>query len=106
MTDKREDRGPFDIIGDVHGCASELESLLASLGYAVTWAGVGSNRTVTVTPPSRRKLVFLGDLVDRGPNSPDVLRIVMSAVAGGRVIASEASCGRRPAQSVSRSDQG
>ncbi len=36
-----------------------------------------------MTPPAGRKAVFLGDLVDRGPNAPDVLRIVMSMVATG-----------------------
>jgi protein phosphatase len=73
-TDKRADHGPFDIIGDVHGCADELESLLRELGYSVSW---DDRRQVTVTPPHGRKAVFVGDLVDRGPRSPDVLRIAM-----------------------------
>jgi protein phosphatase len=73
-TDKRADAGPFDIIGDVHGCADELETLLRELGYAVCWS---DDRLVTVTPPPGRKAVFVGDLVDRGPRSPDVLRIAM-----------------------------
>ncbi|WP_221349244.1 polynucleotide kinase-phosphatase [Streptomyces beigongshangae] len=63
--------GPFDIIGDVHGCSSELESLLGKLGYA---DGVH---------PAGRTAVFVGDLVDRGPDSPGVLRRVMSMVASG-----------------------
>jgi polynucleotide kinase-phosphatase len=83
-TDKRHDQGPFDIIGDVHGCADELEALLTSLGYAVVWSG---DRAVTVTPPLGRKAVFVGDLVDRGPNVPDVLRIAMSMVAAGTAYA-------------------
>ncbi|MGA0603501.1 polynucleotide kinase-phosphatase [Caulobacter sp. KR2-114] len=82
-TDKRSDAGPFDIVGDIHGCADELQTLLAELGYHVAWSGEGAGRTVRVTPPSGRKAVFLGDLVDRGPNAPDVLRIVMSMVAAG-----------------------
>ena len=82
-TDKREDAGPFDIIGDIHGCGEELQTLLAELGYAVTWSDDRGERAVTVTPPPGRKVVFLGDLVDRGPASPDVLRIAMSMVAAG-----------------------
>ncbi|MBO0752832.1 MAG: polynucleotide kinase-phosphatase, partial [Bradyrhizobiaceae bacterium] len=86
-TDKRHDHGPFDIIGDVHGCAHELQALLARLGYAIEWRGDGAERTVTVTAPAGRKAVFVGDLVDRGPNTPDVLRIVMSMIAAGTAYA-------------------
>ena len=82
-TDKREERGPFDIIGDVHGCADELEALLAKLGYEVRWSGEGSDREVTVVPPEGRKAVLVGDLVDRGPRSPDVIRIAMALEASG-----------------------
>ncbi|MFI9565012.1 polynucleotide kinase-phosphatase [Streptomyces rishiriensis] len=63
--------GPFDVIGDIHGCSFELESLLGKLGYA---DGVH---------PEGRRAVFVGDLVDRGPDSPGVLRRVMSMVASG-----------------------
>ncbi|MDJ0380186.1 polynucleotide kinase-phosphatase [Streptomyces sp. G-G2] len=66
--------GPFDIIGDVHGCASELETLLAELGYD---DGIH---------PDGRTAVFVGDLVDRGPDSPGVLRRVMGMVAGGHAL--------------------
>ncbi|MGW3419651.1 polynucleotide kinase-phosphatase [Streptomyces phaeochromogenes] len=66
--------GPFDIIGDIHGCASELESLLGKLGYA---DGVH---------PEGRTAVFVGDLVDRGPDSPGVLRRVMSMVGSGAAL--------------------
>lgn len=79
-TDRRGDKGPFDIIGDVHGCADELELLLAELGYRVTW---GEGRAVHIEAPPGRTVVFVGDLCDRGPRSPDVLRIVMSMVAAG-----------------------
>ncbi|MFI6249702.1 polynucleotide kinase-phosphatase [Streptomyces sp. NPDC051016] len=66
--------GPFDIVGDIHGCASELESLLVRLGYA---DGVH---------PDGRTAVFVGDLVDRGPDSPGVLRRVMSMVGSGNAL--------------------
>lgn len=74
--DKREETGPFDVIGDVHGCIDELRELLVALGYSSD--GV---------PPEGRKAVFVGDLVDRGPDSPAVLRLVMDMVAAGRAIA-------------------
>ncbi|GGW80632.1 polynucleotide kinase-phosphatase [Streptomyces lucensis JCM 4490] len=66
--------GPFDIIGDVHGCSAELESLLTGLGYAD-----GAH-------PDGRTAVFVGDLVDRGPDSPGVLRRVMSMVKSGNAL--------------------
>lgn len=85
--DRRGDGGPFDIIGDVHGCAGELESLLARLGYAVRWSGAPGAVRVAVTPPAGRRAIFVGDLVDRGPRAPDTLRIVMAMVAQGTALA-------------------
>lgn len=82
-TDRRKMTGPFDIIGDVHGCCDELEALMAKLGYQVEWTSSGSERVATVAPPPGRTLVFVGDLVDRGPRSPDVLRIAMAMVEAG-----------------------
>ena len=82
-TDRREDKGPFDIIGDVHGCADELETLLGQLGYAVRWDG----KDVLVTPPDGRRAIFIGDLVDRGPRSPDVLRLARHMVENGTALA-------------------
>lgn len=84
--DKREQAGPFDIIGDVHGCADELETLLAKLGYGVAFDRDGASRRVRTTAPDARRAVFVGDLVDRGPRSPDTLRIVMALVAGGQAL--------------------
>jgi protein phosphatase len=85
--DWRHDNGPFDIIGDVHGCAGELEMLLIRLGYDVRWSGAPGASHVDVTPPARRRAVFVGDLVDRGPRAPDVLRIVMGMVERGSALA-------------------
>jgi protein phosphatase len=84
-TDRRDQHGPFDIIGDIHGCYDELVQLLERLGYvaAVTHSG---ERSIVVTPPTDRRAVFLGDLVDRGPNAPDVLRMVMGMVEQGTAI--------------------
>jgi protein phosphatase len=120
----RQEHGPFDIIGDVHGCFDELVELLEKLGYEVAQvskpavspisksagfenvesatrfaapAGFETRDTadlevcatsadVRVTPPSGRKLVFVGDLVDRGPKVLQVLKLVMNAVASGAAL--------------------
>ena len=81
--DKRSERGPFDIIGDVHGCAAELEELLGLLGYRLETSGDPGARAYKVTPPDGRRAIFVGDLVDRGPRSPDVLRLVKGMVDAG-----------------------
>ena len=85
LTDYRDRTGPFDVIGDVHGCRAELEALLAKLGYLVTRDAAA--RAVDAVPPDGRTAVFLGDLVDRGPDSPGVLRLVMGMVAAGHALA-------------------
>ncbi|CAA9480476.1 MAG: Putative phosphatase [uncultured Solirubrobacteraceae bacterium] len=82
-SDRRQERGPFDIIGDVHGCYDELVALLERLGYAVAH---GHGQAVTVTPPPGRRAVFVGDYVDRGPDTPGVLRLVMGMVHAGTAI--------------------
>ncbi|MFC9997041.1 polynucleotide kinase-phosphatase [Nocardia sp. NPDC127526] len=82
--DKRELTGPFDVIGDVHGCRSELETLLGELGYEL--ARDGSGRPVDARHPEGRTAVFVGDLVDRGPDTPGVLRLVMGMVASGNAL--------------------
>ena len=78
--DLRHEAGPFDIIGDVHGCLAELEKLLTTLGYELERDAEG--RAAGVRHPERRA-VFVGDLVDRGPDTPGVLRLVMGMVAAG-----------------------
>lgn len=85
-TDKRDETGPFDIIGDVHGCADELEALLGKLGYALTWSESDGERRCKVMPPEGRKALFVGDIVDRGPRVADSLRIVMDMIADGHAI--------------------
>src|SRR6201999_944703 len=79
--DRRELTGPFDVIGDVHGCRAELETLLARLGYVLTRDDAG--RVVGASHPAGRLAVFVGDLVDRGPDTAGVLRLVMGMVAAG-----------------------
>jgi protein phosphatase len=79
--DLRHETGPFDVIGDVHGCRAELEELLAALGYANAPDAAG--RAVGARHPAGRRAVFVGDLVDRGPDTPGVLRLVMGMVAAG-----------------------
>ncbi|MFC0600140.1 polynucleotide kinase-phosphatase [Streptomyces palmae] len=74
FNDLRHLTGPFDVIGDVHGCRAELETLLTKLGY------------VDGVHPEGRTAVFVGDLVDRGPDSPGVLRRVMGMVAAGSAL--------------------
>jgi len=84
-SNRKEEHGPFDIIGDIHGCFEELRTLLARLGYEVTempGAGLG----YAVRPPAGRKAVFVGDLVDRGPETPHVLRLVLGMVADGSAL--------------------
>ena len=76
---RSDERGPFDIVGDVHGCADELRALLGALGYREEG---GAYRH-----PEGRRLVFLGDLVDRGPKVPEVLRLAMAMVEAGSALA-------------------
>lgn len=66
----QRDLPPFDIVGDVHGCIDELRELLHLLGYEPVGEGYAH--------PAGRRLIFVGDLVDRGPGSVDVLRIVLA----------------------------
>jgi hypothetical protein len=74
----KTEKGPFDLIGDIHGCFDELHALLVKLGYHVQ-----KDDKYTVTHPEGRKVIFVGDLVDRGPKTPEVLRIVMDMVESG-----------------------
>jgi predicted kinase len=66
------DQQAIDVIGDVHGLVEHLRDLLQTLGY-----------DANLQHPQGRKLCFLGDLVDRGPDSLAVLDLVMTAVERG-----------------------
>jgi len=78
--DRKDAHGPFDIIGDIHGCAAELRTLLAGLGWQIQYDG---DTAVGASHPGGRQAVFVGDLVDRGPDTPGVLRLVMGMVKAG-----------------------
>lgn len=68
--------GPLDIVGDIHGELHALQDLLRHLGYD------DSGRH-----PQSRTLVFVGDFVDRGPDSPGVVDLVQRLVEGGHACA-------------------
>src|SRR5262245_8993551 len=86
--DKRQEHGPFDIIGDVHGCCDELEALLQQLGYLATTleddSPLWGNRAYA--HPEGRKAVFVGDLVDRGPRVLDTVRLVRNMIVAGSAL--------------------
>jgi hypothetical protein len=67
----------YDLIGDVHGCAHSLERLLQLLGYQKV-AGVYRHR--------ERQVIFLGDIVDRGPRIREALHIVRDMVEQGSAL--------------------
>ena len=73
-TNRTNEQGPFDIIGDIHGCFDELVELLKELGYEISMQPDGET---VVKPPQGRKAIFVGDFVDRGPKVAEVLRLVM-----------------------------
>jgi protein phosphatase len=85
---KKSERGPFDIVGDVHGCADELQELLALLGYGIVDERQGDfpDGGPVYAHPEGRKALFVGDLVDRGPRILDSLRIVRNMVDHGTAL--------------------
>lgn len=79
---RTNEHGPYDIIGDVHGCFDELCELLCKLGYTVS----AVDGAYTAHPPDGRRAIFVGDLVDRGPKIPAVLKLVMGMVDSGAAL--------------------
>jgi protein phosphatase len=73
--------GPFDVVGDVHGCLPELDDLLDLLGYAPPGPDHARRH------PEGRMAVFVGDLADRGPDSAGVFRRVLAMHAAGSALA-------------------
>ena len=65
----------YDVIGDIHGCATELEALLGLIDYERGSDGVYRHRD--------RRAIFVGDLIDRGPDHVRVLQTVKAMVDGG-----------------------
>lgn len=65
----------YDVIGDIHGQAAKLEALLSRMGYregAQSWV-----------PPAGHQAIFVGDLIDRGPEQIKVLSIIRSMIDAG-----------------------
>jgi len=87
QNNKKQEHGPFDIIGDIHGCCDELERLLLKLGYQPKdlpqedfW------QFPTYAHPDGRRAIFLGDLVDRGPRVLDTVRLVRNMMQAGSAL--------------------
>ncbi len=68
----------WDIIGDVHGHCSKLVSLLSRLGY--------QKASRTWHHPRGRKAIFLGDLIDRGPEQIQAVKLVRGMVEAGEAL--------------------
>ncbi len=86
-TDRKNEHGPFDIIGDVHGCCDELEVLLETLGYVYEEGSTDGTYHRVYRHPEGRKAIFLGDLVDRGPRILDAVQLVRNMVLAGSAMA-------------------
>jgi len=76
---RKTEHGPFDIVGDIHGCCDELEQLLVELGYELGADGAYAHT-------EGRRVIFVGDLVDRGPRIVDSVRLVKSMVDAGTAL--------------------
>ncbi|MEL7471604.1 MAG: polynucleotide kinase-phosphatase [Pseudomonadota bacterium] len=81
-TDRRQDHGPFDIIGDIHGCFDEVAELLGQLGYQIDPFEPGED-LIRARHPGGRIAFFVGDITDRGSRNVDCLRLVMGMCEDG-----------------------
>jgi protein phosphatase len=79
-TNRAAEHGPFDVIGDIHGCYDELCELLDRLGYL-------PDDSAGYRHPSGRRAIFLGDLVDRGPRVVETVRLVRRMTLAGQALA-------------------
>ncbi len=70
---------PYDLIGDIHGCYQELRDLLEKLGYR-------KDPVQGYRHPRGRRVIFVGDLVDRGPDSLSVLQLAMTMKRAGNAL--------------------
>ena len=86
-TDLRDRKGPFDIIGDIHGCRAELVELLGQLGYRIERKAGDEWPHYEVAAPEGRTAILLGDLVDRGPESVETLALAMDGTESGAFLA-------------------
>jgi protein phosphatase len=68
---------PRDVIGDVEGCYYELLALLQKLGYQLVLSSEPLPKILRLRRPGKRKLVFAGDMMNRGPHSDLVINLVM-----------------------------
>lgn len=75
--------GAVDIVGDVHGCADELMALMRRTGYVIEPFDPRKSKPIRFSHPEGRRLIFLGDLTDRGPFSDIVLRLAMGGLISG-----------------------
>lgn len=86
---RKQDHGPFDIIGDIHGCCDELQQLLQQMGYQPQPTAVSTDsfwHFPTYTHPKGRRVIFLGDVIDRGPRILDTLRLARNMVTAGSAL--------------------
>jgi protein phosphatase len=80
-SNRKTEIGPFDIIGDIHGCCDELEILLGKLGYQATPSTeTGFWDFPTYSHPEGRRVLFVGDLVDRGIRNMDTVKLVRNMI--------------------------
>lgn len=68
----------YDLIGDIHGHAAPLKALLKKLGY---------QECEGVWQHASRKVIFVGDFIDRGPEQVEVVRIARAMIESGNALA-------------------